>query len=73
MPRMTAQEEATAFKQTGNKAVANHEWLNAIEAYSKAIELDEKDATFFCNRAQVNLDWCVDHGTSDFLTFCRRT
>ena len=50
---MTALEEAAAFKQTGNKAVASHEWLNAIEAYTKAIELNGEDATFFCNRAQV--------------------
>ena len=62
---MTAQEEATAFKQTGNKAVANHEWLNAIEAYTKAIELNDKDATFFCNRSQVNLDRCMDCSAFD--------
>ena len=50
---MTAIEEATALKQKGNKAVANHEWINAIEAYTQAIELNDQDATYFCNRAQV--------------------
>lgn len=50
---MPSAEDAIALKQKGNKAVAAHEWLNAIDFYSQAIELNDKDATFFCNRSQV--------------------
>ena len=51
---MPALEEALAFKKRGNEAFAKHEWLNAIDFYSKAIESYSDDPTFFCNRCQVN-------------------
>ena len=51
---MPAAEDANALKQKGNKAVAAHEWLNAIEFYTQAIELNDKDPTFYCNRAQAS-------------------
>lgn len=50
---MTAIEEATALKQQGNKAFANHHWLNAVDLYTQAIEKHDQDPSFYCNRAQV--------------------
>ena len=50
---MAAVEEATALKQKGNKAVANHDWLEAVDYYTKAIEKFDQDPSFFCNRAQA--------------------
>ena len=50
---MAAVEEATALKQKGNKAVAGHEWLQAVDFYTKAIERYDQDPSFFCNRAQA--------------------
>lgn len=49
----TPEEKATAFKNEGNKAFASHDWPTAIELYTKAIELNDKEPTFFTNRAQV--------------------
>ena len=50
---MSAPDEALALKQKGNKAVASHEWLEAVDFYTQAIDINDKDATFYCNRAQV--------------------
>lgn len=46
-------EAATALKQQGNKAFAQHDWPTAIDFYTQAIEKYDKDPSFFCNRAQV--------------------
>lgn len=50
---MTAEEKATALKQKGNKAFAAHDWPTAIDFYTQAIEANDKDPSFYCNRAQV--------------------
>ncbi len=50
-------DAATALKIKGNKAFAQHDWLGAVDFYSQAIEKNDKDPSFFCNRAQVGLDW----------------
>ena len=50
---MPSEKDAIALKQKGNKAVANHEWLNAVDYYTQAIEINDRDATFYCNRSQV--------------------
>ena len=50
---MASIEEANALKQKGNKAFANHDWLEAVEFYTQAIEKNDQDPSFFCNRAQV--------------------
>ena len=46
-------QAATALKDQGNKAFAQHDWPKAIDFYSQAIEKYDKDPTFFSNRAQV--------------------
>lgn len=50
---MTAEEEAVALKEKGNKAFKEHDWPTAIECYTKAIELNDRDVSFYTNRAQV--------------------
>ena len=53
---MTSPEErAVAFKNDGNKAFTAHDWPTAIDLYTKAIELDDKQPVYYSNRAQV---WC---------------
>lgn len=55
----TAQEdEAVLYKDQGNEKFKNGDWSGAIEAYTKAIECDEKHkqlATFYKNRAAAYL------------------
>lgn len=50
---MTAEDEARALKEKGNKAFKEHDWPTAIECYTKAIELNDKDVSFYTNRSQV--------------------
>ncbi len=52
---MAPPQEASELKAKGNKCVSNHEWLNAIDFYTKAIDLYDQDSTYYCNRAQVIL------------------
>jgi serine/threonine-protein phosphatase 5 len=49
----TAEEQATSFKNEGNKAFARHDWLAAIDLYTKAIELNPNEPAYYSNRAQV--------------------
>ncbi|CAI4210355.1 unnamed protein product [Parascedosporium putredinis] len=51
----TAEEQATQHKNEGNKAFAQHDWFKAIASYTKAIELNDQEPTFFSNRAQANI------------------
>lgn len=44
---------AVALKDQGNKAFAAHDWPTAIEFYTKAIEADPTQPTYYSNRAQV--------------------
>jgi serine/threonine-protein phosphatase 5 len=46
-------EESVELKNKGNKAFAAHDWPTAIDFYTKAIELNPNDATYYSNRAQV--------------------
>ena len=50
---MSPKEDAIALKQKGNDAFASHDWLKAVDFYSQAINLDDEDPSFYCNRAQV--------------------
>ena len=53
MPTMASAEDAVALKQKGNQAFAAHDWPTAVHFYGKAIEVNDKEPSFFCNRAQV--------------------
>ena len=50
---MSSNSNAIELKQKGNKAFAEHDWRTALDLYTQAIDLDDKDPSFFCNRAQV--------------------
>ena len=52
---MAPKEESAKLKAEGNNYFASHEWLNAIDSYTKAIEMYDKDPSYYCNRAQVIL------------------
>lgn len=49
----SAADAATALKQQGNKAFAEHDWPTAVEFYTQAIDKYDKEPSFFSNRAQV--------------------
>ena len=51
---MPATEEALALKKKGNEAFSKHEWINAIDLYSKAIDSYDSDPIFYSNRCQVS-------------------
>lgn len=50
--------KAVDLKNQGNDAFKKHDWPTAIDFYSKAIELDDTQPTYFANRAQVPLPAC---------------
>lgn len=47
--------EALKLKDEGNSHFKAHRFDDAIQSYTKAIELDPKNAVFYSNRAQVNI------------------
>lgn len=46
-------QQAVDLKNQGNRALAAGDFLAAVTLYSRAIELNHKEPTFFTNRAQV--------------------
>lgn len=46
---------ATALKVKGNKAFADHDWPKAITFYDQAIQKNDTDPSFYCNRAQAQI------------------
>lgn len=46
-------QTAVEFKNQGNKAFSHGDYPTAITFYSKAIDADASEPTFFTNRAQV--------------------
>ena len=53
MTSISDAEAATALKNEGNKAFSKHDWPSAIDFYTQAIEKNDKEPSFFTNRAQV--------------------
>jgi serine/threonine-protein phosphatase 5 len=51
---MAVTEEAIKLKEQGNKAFKEHDWPTAISLYTQAINLYDKEASFYTNRAQVS-------------------
>jgi serine/threonine-protein phosphatase 5 len=49
------EQQAVALKNEGNKAFAARDWPTAIGFYTKAIALNDKEPTFYANRAQVRV------------------
>ena len=52
-------QEAVDLKNRGNEEFAAGNFPAAVTWYSKAIELNDKEPTFFTNRAQVRSAACV--------------
>lgn len=50
-----SQEEAVRLKDQGNEFLKNQKFQEAVDAYTKAIELDDTNPIFFSNRAQVHI------------------
>lgn len=48
-----AMPSAVDLKNEGNKAFSSGDYPSAVDLYSKAIELDDKQPLFYTNRAQV--------------------
>ncbi|KAH8716910.1 Metallo-dependent phosphatase-like protein [Phaeosphaeriaceae sp. PMI808] len=48
-------EEAIQLKNKGNEAFKNQDWNGALDFYTKAIELWDKEPSFYTNRAQANI------------------
>ncbi|XP_076959659.1 outer envelope protein 64, mitochondrial-like, partial [Bidens hawaiensis] len=44
------------LKEKGNAAFKGGQWNKAVTYYTKAIKLDESNATFYCNRAAAYLE-----------------
>ena len=72
----TPEERAVSLKNEGNKAFAAHNWPAAIDLYTKAIELNDQEPTYFSNRAQVSLappcPQSQDRSQSARVTNCQR-
>ena len=51
---MAVSEDAVKLKEQGNKAFKEHDWPSAISFYTQAIDLYDKEASFYTNRAQVS-------------------
>lgn len=52
-PSAEDKAKAVELKNQGNEAFKKHDWESAIAGYTKAIELDDTEPTYYSNRAQV--------------------
>lgn len=75
----SAEDKAAAvdLKNKGNDAFKKHDWPAAIENYTKAIELDGTEPTYYSNRAQVQQlphlrPFSVPARVADSITLCHR-
>lgn len=68
-------QEAVDLKNQGNKAFAAGDYPTAVELYSKAITANDKEPTFFTNRAQVRTPRVNERSCDSLLTLgiCRHT
>ncbi|OQN98260.1 hypothetical protein B0A48_15536 [Cryoendolithus antarcticus] len=48
-----AAEDAVSLKNKGNDAFKAHDWPSAVDYYSKAIEANDQEPSFYTNRAQA--------------------
>ncbi|THG99379.1 hypothetical protein EW026_g2977 [Hermanssonia centrifuga] len=60
-PTDEARKEAAKVKAEANKAFLSHHFNEAADLYSKAIDLNPKDATLWCNRAYTRIK-LEEHG-----------
>ncbi|EKM54502.1 uncharacterized protein PHACADRAFT_58827 [Phanerochaete carnosa HHB-10118-sp] len=60
-PTEEAKQEAARIKASANKAFLDHQFNEAADLYTKAIELNPKDATLWCNRAYTRVK-LEEHG-----------
>jgi serine/threonine-protein phosphatase 5 len=51
----SAHEKAIELKNKGNEAFKAQDWPAAVDFYSQAIELYDKEPSFYTNRAQANI------------------
>ncbi|KAL5211201.1 hypothetical protein ABZP36_022048 [Zizania latifolia] len=49
-------DAAELLKDKGNNAFKVRQWTKAVEFYSKAIKLNDTNATYYCNRAAAYLE-----------------
>ena len=49
--------KADQHKVAGNECMKREEYQNAVDEYSKAIQLDDCNAVYFCNRFDPCLIW----------------
>ena len=52
---MASDEEAVALKNKGNEAFKKKDWPAAIDFYTQAININDKEPSFYSNRAQANI------------------
>ena len=53
-PSAADKEEAERLKTEGNNLMRTEKFVDALEMYSKAIELDGGNPVFYCNRAAAH-------------------
>jgi serine/threonine-protein phosphatase 5 len=51
----SALEKATELKNKGNAAFKAQDWPAAVDFYTQAIDLYDKEPSFYTNRAQANI------------------
>lgn len=53
--KMSPQDEATELKNKGNDAFKKQDYATALDFYSQAIELNDKEPSLYTNRAQAHI------------------
>ena len=57
---------AMEWKSQGNAALKKKDFVKAVECYSKAIEMEPSNHTFYSNRSAAYV-YKKDYGTSSFF------